>query len=67
MEPSVKFNGKCTMKDKVELPSLSSKAEKPAAAQPVTPTGSKNGGLAKNNGEKEKASTPGNIFQKQNA
>lgn len=66
MEPSVKFNGKCTMKDKVELPSLSSKEEKPAAARPVTPTSSKNGGLAKNNGEKEKASVPGSIFQKQN-
>jgi cytoskeletal protein CcmA (bactofilin family) len=64
MEPSVKFNGKCTMKDKVELPSLSSKEEKPASSS-ATPLSSKNGNVAKNNGDKEKSSVPGNIFQKQ--
>lgn len=64
MEPTVRFNGKCTMQDKVELASLSKQRdEKPSAA--VTP-GSifKNNPIEKANGAKEDKSANG-IAQKQ--
>ncbi|MGH2644134.1 MAG: bactofilin family protein, partial [Chitinophagaceae bacterium] len=69
MEPSVKFNGKCTMQDKVELSFLSKREEKsmagsvaPATRSTVTekPTNSAD----KTHGEKESKVVNG-IFQKQ--
>lgn len=41
MEPSVRFNGKCTMQDKVELPPVSKQREEKSTAS--------SGGLFKNN------------------
>lgn len=69
MEPSVKFNGKCTMQDKVELSSFSSKREEKPSSTPVTASktfAEKPTSQDKTNGEKEKEHkvTTG-IFQKQ--
>jgi cytoskeletal protein CcmA (bactofilin family) len=72
MEPSVRFNGKCTMEDKVELSPVTRHEEKaaaPAAAPAAKVTGSsdKSGGLSdKVNGDKENKATNG-LFQKQGA
>lgn len=62
MEPSVKFNGKCTMQDKVELASLAKPAEKSTS----TPVSSVKPAVSadKTNGEKDNKSANG-IFQKQ--
>lgn len=73
MEPTVKFNGKCTMQDKVTLSEPSHRsggASKPAAApqQPANNAAKPTGNTAnshpdtKKNGEKDKLST--GIFQK---
>lgn len=63
MEPSVKFNGKCTMQDKVELSSLTkAREEKPAAAAPASIF--KNTTTDKANGAKEEKPTNG-VAQKQ--
>lgn len=73
MEPTVKFNGKCTMQDKVSLSDATYKsAAKPAAAVPpvasgnnsskTTETTSGTSSEAKKNGEKEKVSA--GLFQK---
>ncbi|TAN00514.1 MAG: polymer-forming cytoskeletal protein [Chitinophagaceae bacterium] len=69
MEPSVKFNGKCTMQDKVELTSLPKREGKPTsgAASFVAKsavTDKSTSGADKTNGEKENKITNG-IFQKQ--
>lgn len=69
MEPSVKFNGKCTMQDKVELTFLSKREEKtthsPVTSAPKSVSADKSTGSAdKTNGEKENKITNG-IFQKQ--
>lgn len=63
MEPSVRFNGKCTMQDKVELSSFGKGSEKAAVSAPV---GNKASGSLtdKTHGEKEIKTTNG-IFQKQ--
>ena len=72
MEPSVRFNGKCTMEDKVELSPVTRHEEKtaaPAAAPAAKVTGSsdKSGGFSdKVNGDKENKATNG-LFQKQGA
>lgn len=65
MEPSVRFNGKCTMQDKVELSSVTKREEKPAvSSQPAAPAIKVNSTPEKTNAEKENKSTNG-IFQKQ--
>lgn len=71
MEPTVKFNGKCTMQDKVTLSAPPSGGEEKTAGRPngntlnKTPDPRSNGNSnsdSKKNGEKEKLST--GIFQK---
>ncbi len=62
MEPTVRFNGKCTMQDKVELSSFNHKQEKPQSA-PASPAKS---APTKDDGEKETKSVNG-LFQKQAA
>lgn len=62
MEPSVRFNGKCTMEDKVELSQTGKREEKPAPA----PAAKVNTTPDKVNGEKENKPTNG-LFQKQGA
>jgi cytoskeletal protein CcmA (bactofilin family) len=63
MEPSVKFNGKCTMQDKVELAPLAKSSDRSAAATPASAVKPVSG-PEKVNGEKENKSANG-IFQKQ--
>jgi cytoskeletal protein CcmA (bactofilin family) len=76
MEPSVRFNGKCTMQDKVELSAVVKRDEKPAVTRDEKPaaipvSGSRTGGTEKpltgsekTNGEKDNKAANG-IFQKQ--
>lgn len=70
MEPSVKFNGKCTMQDKVELTPVNKREGKStySAASSATSrsaiTDKSTNGADKTNGEKENKVTSG-IFQKQ--
>lgn len=78
MEPSVRFNGKCTMEDKIELSPIGkqeAKAPTPAPAPAPTPApaakvsgvSDKTGGPSdKVNGDKENKATNG-LFQKQGA
>lgn len=63
MEPSVRFNGKCTMQDKVELPSLSRKREEKTAV-PSASLFKSNPVENKANGAKEEKSANG-VVQKQ--
>lgn len=68
MEPSVRFNGRCTMQDKVELSQTVKRDEKPRQAQTTTPAPTPAAKVTpsseKVNGEKENKSTNG-LFQKQ--
>lgn len=65
MEPSVRFNGKCTMEDKVELTSATKREEK-AAPAPVPAAAKVGGTTEKVNGDKETKAANG-LFQKQGA
>lgn len=76
MEPSVRFNGKCTMEDKVELSPMGkhegkapspTPAPAPAPAAKVSGVSDKTGGPSdKVNGDKENKAANG-LFQKQGA
>lgn len=66
MEPSVRFNGKCTMQDKVELSSFGKRDEKQvvSSGSASKPMVEKPLSQDKTNGEKENKITNG-VFQKQ--
>jgi|GEM_PF-303415 len=61
MEPSVRFNGKCTMEDKVELSPSGKREEKNTTPPPAAKV---SGTSDKVNGDKENKATNG-LFQKQ--